>query len=405
MKRMTGMTSIILGLIIIGCASVIGGILIHEGRNKLSTEKRDQIIEVLDSVQNIAIEKINTTTDTTISKIISSSNSIILELENKTTSLGKALDNLEKQTELQTKSIKENTNFKSKETQDVVTFEAENTRTEIKTSKDETIDAVLSIDPNVTGLTYILNNLNKLIKDNNHLNWESWKTTGKQSAEIFIKRELNNLSDTDKSALISFLITTKLIGSQEDLGRESRKHKGDKEKVEYRSYWPYVPVNLAYMDFSNTIFNETISAVGLFFSYGNFQDIEISSRFTLTRCFFSSANFSGSKMSNAEFLTCTMPSTKWANCKLKNAKFNGTDLTFSSWSYWRLGKPRGIIYQKTLADLSDVDFSNANLTNALISNEQLMQAKSLKNATMPTGKKYDPEISIEKQNLKYQLIE
>ena len=40
------------------------------------------------------------------------------------------------------------------------------------------------------------------------------------------------------------------------------------------------------------------------------------------------------------------------------------------------------------ADLSGANLSGANLHDAIVTNEQLVQAKSLKNATMPDGSKH-----------------
>jgi len=79
---------------------------------------------------------------------------------------------------------------------------------------------------------------------------------------------------------------------------------------------------------------------------------------------------------------------------LINTSFINADLSYANFKFSNMFglKNEGNL---ELATIMMVDFTNANLINALIDTEQLMGATSLNGATMPNGQSYDDWIKTQ----------
>lgn len=94
---------------------------------------------------------------------------------------------------------------------------------------------------------------------------------------------------------------------------------------------------------------------------------------------FREASLVGANLSNAKGASTTWGITDFSGADLSNANLTNADLTGANLSSANL----------TDAILKGCYLNEANLTDARINNSQLKQAKSLKNATMPDGSKYE----------------
>lgn len=84
------------------------------------------------------------------------------------------------------------------------------------------------------------------------------------------------------------------------------------------------------------------------------------------------ANFSGAYLEGVSFRGAILRRTNLTWADLSGADLSGADLTGANLSY---------------ASLQGVDFTKAKLTGAIITPEQLQMARSLKDATLPDGRK------------------
>ena len=383
-------------------AAAISYFLIQKGAVTNAQKNRTQIENKLDTVTNKAIKSIEETADSTKSRITNSADGIIKDLEQKANTLAQNINTLSYQAKQATQEIKEDVESRTKKTQSVVVDQSGITRDKIDEAKKETIDEVTKINPDGKGFNYLVGKYQDLIKDNSHDNWTEWHKTKKHIAETHLKQQIENLNNSEKGRFINFLFKTGLIGDQHSFTKYRRQEKGDLEKV-YSEYWVYIPVNLAYLDFNDTVFEESFWVTGSFMSFMQLNGIEAKRTFNVQNSFLQVSSFRGAKLSEAQFYNCNLSGTFWANANLVNADFKGSNLrgaNFSTWNY----KDRDLFITDNAANLKGVNFSRADLTNALISADQLKSAKSLEGAIMPNGEKYDESKPIEEQVNKLKLI-
>jgi uncharacterized protein YjbI with pentapeptide repeats len=284
-----------------------------------------------------------------------------------------------------------------------VTDEAESTRIKVDDSKNETINEIKKVSTDPSGIKYIMNKFEDWTEDSSNDDWEEWRTNKKILAESLLKLELSELSSKEKGLLINFLYKGDLLGNNKTLRNEQRKVKGDKEKV-YSKYWTHVPVNLAYLDFNNAVFNESIWINGAFLSFMNLNAIKTKNySFALKESFLQSTSFTKATLIGSDFSQSKLLSTRWAGAILKNANFTSADLRGATFSTWLFDNPKIFIVEQA-ADLEGANFKNANLKGALISANQLKKVKSLEGATMPNGNKYDSKVPLDEQVLEIEYI-
>lgn len=109
---------------------------------------------------------------------------------------------------------------------------------------------------------------------------------------------------------------------------------------------------------------------------------------TLRGKFLLSANLDGNKFTGADMRGIilsfsSLRDTSWIETDLEDAALDHTDLTGSTLSSY----PDGPHIPE--ANLKNASLFNANLTNAKVRPEQLVQVRSLSGAIMPDGRKYD----------------
>jgi uncharacterized protein YjbI with pentapeptide repeats len=110
----------------------------------------------------------------------------------------------------------------------------------------------------------------------------------------------------------------------------------------------------------------------------------------------SGADLSGAVLREAELYWADLSKANLSNAKLSSAKLNqaalvSADLSSADLSGARLGRAVLVWADLTGADLSGAVFNRADLSGAKgVTNEEVdKQAKSLKEATMPNGQKYE----------------
>ena len=94
-------------------------------------------------------------------------------------------------------------------------------------------------------------------------------------------------------------------------------------------------------------------------------------------------SFTGADMRNVMLSFSSLKNTTWIETDLEGASLDHTDFTNSTLSSY----PDGPFIPE--ANLKDVSLFNANLMNARVRHEQLIQVRTLSGAIMPDGKKYD----------------
>jgi uncharacterized protein YjbI with pentapeptide repeats len=101
------------------------------------------------------------------------------------------------------------------------------------------------------------------------------------------------------------------------------------------------------------------------------------------------ANLSSANLGRADLGDATLASAIITNTFLADAVLSGTILIKANLTGANLTGAN-----LTGADLTGADLTGADLTGAIITTPQLVQAKSLENAVMPDGKKFDPTIHL-----------
>ena len=212
------------------------------------------------------------------------------------------------------------------------------------------------------------------------------------------------MNSKDKAKLLNYLYESGLIGNFKINNKLKKQFNSDIDFI-MRYHSSYVPISVIGLDFNKTDFENRFNMSGVYIDGIQFNGIKFSKGriFFLRDSYASHAVFANAELNKADFVRTKLLWTQWANSDLTGANFYKADLRGAHFSAWYT-KDRMIFNFKTAAVLKDANFEYADLSNALISAEQLKSAKSLEGATMPNGKIYDKTIPIEKQVLDLKIV-